>query len=232
LKNNQSLLKSAQIKNNRMRKNIVLQIGMLLFFTTQNWAANIPPKISPVVKSDTGKWNLVWSDEFNYTGLPDRKKWNYEVGGDGWGNNEKQFYVEKSLKNSFVENGKLHIVALHQDFKNSMYTSARLTTYQRFMIQYGKIEVMAKLPKGKGTWPAIWMLPVSLRQNTEAWPLCGEIDIMEHVGKNPNFIHVSLHSELYNHIKSTQITHFEKFQDVFDTFHKYAIEWSENQIAF
>jgi beta-glucanase (GH16 family) len=154
------------------------------------------------------------------------------VGGHGWGNNEKQFYTEKSLENSRVKDGKLHIVALQKKHENSNYTSARLTTYQRFAIQYGKIEIKAKLPKGKGTWPAIWMLPESLRQNIENWPLCGEIDIMEHVGKDPNVIHTSLHTELYNFWKQNQYTHFEKLSDVADTFHLYGIEWTSSSIKF
>ncbi|MDP2089434.1 MAG: family 16 glycosylhydrolase [Flavobacteriaceae bacterium] len=185
-------------------------------------------KISPTAAG----WKLVWSDEFDYTGLPDSTKWTYEVGGHGWGNNEQQFYLEKSLENSYVKEGKLHIAALKKDFENLHYTSARLTTYEKFSLQYGKIEVLAKLPEGKGNWPAIWMLPESIRKKTEPWPLCGEIDIMEHVGKDPNMIHVSLHSQLYNHMHNTQITHFEKFPDVFNTFRLYAVEWTENSIKF
>ena len=214
-----------------MERSIVLHLGILLFYTSIICNSDAPQKYNDV-KTDTGTWNLVWSDEFNYTGLPDSSKWNYDVGGHGWGNNEKQFYKKKSLENSSVKDGLLHITALKKDFEKSNYTSSKLTTYQRFVLQYGKIEVKAKLPRGKGTWPAIWMLPVSLRENRERWPLCGEIDIMEHVGKDPNVIHTSLHSELYNHIKGTQITHFEKFQDVFDTFHKYAIEWNGESIKF
>jgi len=190
------------------------------------------PKKHDNVKADTATWNLVWNDEFNYNGLPDSTKWNYEVGGNGWGNNEKQYYVKKSIGNSTVQNGKLHIIAKKQEMGNSNYTSAKLTTYRKFTLQYGKIEVMAKLPAGKGTWPAIWMLPESYKNDTEAWPLCGEIDIMEHVGKEPDIIHTSLHSELYNHIKGTQVTYFRKLDDVFNTFHKYAIEWSEKSIKF
>jgi beta-glucanase (GH16 family) len=175
---------------------------------------------------------LVWSDEFNYTGLPDSTKWNYDVGGHGFGNNEKQFYLEKSIENTFVSDGKLHIVALKKKYENLNYTSAKLSNYQKFSIQYGKIEVMAKLPRGKGNWPAIWMLPESLRKKEEIWPLCGEIDIMEHVGKNPNWLHVSLHSNLYNHITGTQVTYFEKLHDVFDNFHKYGITWTKDYIKF
>jgi beta-glucanase (GH16 family) len=196
---------------------------LLIFCSGLNLKAqekNSGPQISPdkLTSFQTSReWELVWSDEFNYT---------------GWGNNEKQYYLEKSSENSFVKDGKLHITALKKAFEKSNYTSSKLTTYQRFTLQYGKIEVMAKLPAGKGTWPAIWMLPVSLKEKKEGWPLCGEIDIMEHVGKNPNVIHTSLHSELYNHIKGTQITHFEKLSDVFSTFHKYAIEWTKESIKF
>lgn len=181
---------------------------------------------------DANEWKLVWSDEFNYNGLPDSSKWTYETGGHGWGNHEKQYYIEKSLENSIVKDGILRIIALKKDYENSNYTSAKLTTYTKFSIEYGKIEVRAKLPKGKGNWPAIWMLPESIKKNEEGWPLSGEIDIMEHVGKDPNMVHTSLHSALYNHVKGTQVTHFERLKDVFDSFHKYAIEWSKEFIKF
>ena len=177
-------------------------------------------------------WKLIWNDEFSNNGLPDSLKWDYDVGGHGWGNNEKQFYLKKSLDNSYVADGRLHIVALKRDFENLHYTSAKLITYKKLALQYGKIEVMAKLPRGKGNWPAIWMLPESLKKNEEQWPLCGEIDIMEHVGKDSNVVHTSLHTALYNHINGTQITHFDTLQNVFDTFHKYGVEWTEKAITF
>lgn len=177
-------------------------------------------------------WKLVWSDEFNYNGLPDSNKWNYEKGGNGWGNNEKQFYLSESIENSFVKNGMLNIVALKKDYEKSLYTSAKLTTYKKFSLQYGKVEVMAKLPSGKGTWPAIWMLPESIMNGKENWPLSGEIDIMEQVGKDPDIVHVSLHSLLYNHVKGTQVTHFDKVPDVSGSFHKYGIEWTQESVSF
>src|SRR3970040_1477059 len=133
-------------------------------------------------------YKLIWSDEFNYVGLPDATKWGYETGGHGWGNNEKQYYKEKSIKNSFVKDGNLHIVALKEKFENSNYTSAKLTTYQKMSLQY--------------------------------------------VGKDENMVHVSLHSQLYNHVINTQITHFEKIDDVVNNFHKYGIEWDEKSIKF
>ena len=183
-------------------------------------------------KASYKDFKLIWADEFDYSGLPDSTKWNYDIGGHGWGNNEKQFYVEKSIENSFVKDGKLHLAALKKAYENMQYTSARLTTYDRFLIKYGKIEVMAKLPEGKGTWPAIWMLPETLRTKEEEWPLSGEIDIMEHVGQDPNMVHVSLHTELYNFWKKNQYTHFERLTDVSKDFHLYGIEWTTNSIQF
>lgn len=206
-----------------------MRLSFILLIAITVTSCNITNKQPASAK---GEWELVWSDEFNYTGLPDSSKWTYEVGGHGWGNNEKQFYLEKSIENSVVKNGMLSIIALKKDYKNLNYTSAKLTTYNKVKLQYGKIEIMAKLPRGKGNWPAIWMLPESIQTKEENWPLCGEIDIMEHVGKDPEVVHTSLHSLLYNHVKGTQITHFEKLPDVFNNFHKYGIEWTKESIAF
>ena len=225
------------------RNNIILNAWTVNQVAEMDWlianefdfiTTNEPELLTERIKQSplANGWSLSWSDEFNYNGLPDSNKWTYEVGGHGWGNNEKQFYLEKSPENSIVKNGVLKIIAQKKEYKGLSYTSAKLTTYGKLKLHYGKIEVMAKLPKGKGNWPAIWMLSESLQKKEEGWPLCGEIDIMEHVGKDPNMIHTSLHSQLYNHIKGTQHTHFEKQKDVFDTFHKYGIEWSAESINF
>jgi beta-glucanase (GH16 family) len=209
-------------------KKIILLTALLAITFVQSSFSQKQSKAKPA----KANWKLTWSDEFNYEGLPDSSKWTYETGGHGWGNNEKQFYLEKSIDNSFVKNGILHIAALKKDYKDLKYTSAKLTTFKKHNLKYGKIEVRAKLPEGKGTWPAIWMLPVSIQNKTEDWPLCGEIDIMETVGKDPGVIHTSLHSELYNHIKGTQVTHFEKVPGVSASFHKYGIEWTNKSIKF
>jgi len=182
--------------------------------------------------SQSNSYSLVWSDEFDIDGLPQSSHWTFEEGGHGWGNNEKQYYLANSLENAYVKDGKLHIVALSKKYQDNSYTSAKLTTYQKLPLQYGKIEMRAQLPKGKGTWPAFWMLPESIQTGAENWPACGEIDIMEHVGKDPNVVHHSLHTDLYNHIKGTQITYFEKYDDLFETFHTYEVEWTETSIAF
>lgn len=199
-------------------------------FITTNEPELIYKKIRKSAPLD--HWKMIFRDEFDGAGLPNEAKWNYDKGGHGWGNNEKQYYLEKSIENAYIKDGNLHITALEKPYEKSPYTSAKLTTYERFLMQYGKVEVRAKLPKGRGTWPAIWMLPQSIRTNEENWPLCGEIDIMEHVGKDPNVVHTSLHSEMYNHILGTQITHYDTLTDVFENFHTYGMEWDEKSIKF
>ncbi|HSC37013.1 MAG TPA: glycoside hydrolase family 16 protein, partial [Chitinophagaceae bacterium] len=145
--------------------------------------------------------NLVWSDEFNYKGLPDSTKWRYETGGHGWGNHELEFYTARRPENARVEDGKLIIEARKEPWQGMQYTSARLSTKGKSDWQYGRIEVRAKLPKGRGTWPAIWMLGAV---NPLKWPDDGEIDIMEHVGFNQGVIHGTIHCKKYNHVLHTQ----------------------------
>ena len=170
--------------------------------------------------------NLIFSDEFQYEGAPDSMKWDYDLGDHGWGNNESQNYTN-SLENACVKNGKLYITAKKTD---SGYTSARLVTRGKFSFQYGRIEVSAKLPRGVGSWPAIWMLPDSI--NEKGWPLCGEIDIMEHVGKDEDTVVVSLHSKLYNHILGTQKSYSGPLPGVCDNFNTYICQWDEAAIEF
>ncbi|MDY0276941.1 MAG: glycoside hydrolase family 16 protein [Acholeplasma sp.] len=175
-------------------------------------------------------YKLVWKDDFKKDGRPDEKIWRFEVGGHGFGNNEAQYYTD-SDKNAYVKDGVLNIVAHKEKYKENNYTSAKLTTYKKKSIKYGKIIVCAKLPKGKGTWPAIWFLPSSIQEG-KPWPLCGEIDLMEHVGKNPFTIHYSLHSKKYNHILNNQPTFVHKDDSVLDEFCKYELRWDEKSIAF
>jgi beta-glucanase (GH16 family) len=175
----------------------------------------------------TTTYQLVWSDEFNNTGLPDNSKWAYDVGGDGWGNNELQYYTANRPENARVENGLLIIEARKENWMGNTYTSARLVTSGKMAWQYGKIEVRAKIPKGRGTWPAIWMLADKMK----VWPDDGEIDIMEHVGFNPGFIHGSIHCKDYNHIIGTQKTDTIQVPDCSDAFHVYALEWDANSIS-
>ncbi|KQS92343.1 glycoside hydrolase family 16 protein [Chryseobacterium sp. Leaf394] len=170
--------------------------------------------------------NLIWSDEFNYKGLPDSTKWHYDVGGDGYGNNEAQFYTKNRLENARVENGNLVIEAKKENWENNNYTSARLLTKGKFSFQYGTVEVRAKLPKGRGTWPAIWMMS----ENMKEWPDDGELDIMEHVGFNQGFVHASVHTKKYNHIINTQKTDTLFVKDASEKFHIYKADWTPEKI--
>ncbi len=171
---------------------------------------------------------LVWADEFNYNGLPDSTKWSYEEGGSGWGNNELQYYTTKQLKNASVDDGKLSIKALFESYGGKSYTSARLVSKLKGDWLYGRIEVSAKLPSGRGTWPAIWMMPTDSEYGT--WPNSGEIDIMEHVGYDPHVVHCNTHTNLYNGANGKGAS--KTVGDAFDVFHVYAVDWSPTKMDF
>ena len=149
-------------------------------------------------------WRQVWADEFDRPGLPDSSKWSYETGGHGWGNNELQFYTEARAENARVEAGLLIVEARREPWQNRTYTSARLNS--RIGWTYGRFEARAKLPRGRGTWPAIWMLPVRGTYASGGWPDNGEIDIMEHVGFDPEVVHASVHTLRFNHVARTHRT--------------------------
>jgi beta-glucanase (GH16 family) len=180
-----------------------------------------------LVLSQEKRWKLVWSDEFNYNGLPDSTKWTAETGGHGWGNNELQYYTKGRKENAWVENGMLIIEARKETYQEKKYTSARLITKRKGDWQYGKIDVRAKLPKGFGTWPAIWMLGSTTPLK---WPDDGEIDIMEHVGFNHGFIHASVHTKKYNHVIGTQKTDTIQIKDCSENFHVYSVEWNADSV--
>ena len=171
---------------------------------------------------------LVWSDEFEYTGLPDDTKWSYDVGGHGWGNNELQYYTEARSENVRVENGVLTIEARKENFEGSGYTSTRLVSRNKGDWKYGRFEIRAKLPRGRGTWPAVWMLPTDWLYG--GWPASGEIDIMEHVGYDMNRVHGTIHTAAFNHTKGTQVGKSILASNVDTEFHVYAMEWWPNRI--
>ncbi len=170
---------------------------------------------------------MVWSEEFDYQGQADPKICSYSVGGYGWGNKELQYYTDGRPENSRVEDGKLIIEARKETFGNNEYTSAKLVTSGKGDWAYGRIEVRAKLPEGRGTWPAIWM--VASKDNRK-WPDDGEIDIMEHVGFDPGVIHGTVHTKAYYHSIGTQKGGKTRLDDPFKTCHVYAIEWNADKI--
>ncbi|HEU5238299.1 MAG TPA: glycoside hydrolase family 16 protein [Pyrinomonadaceae bacterium] len=183
------------------------------------------------------KWRLVWSDEFNgrNSSPVDATKWSFDIGGHGWGNNELETYTSRA-SNAHVEDGSLVITALKETFTGPdkitrNYTSARLLTRKKFSQQYGRFEARIKIPFGQGIWPAFWMLG----ENIEAvhWPNCGEIDIMENIGREPSTVHGTFHGPGYSGGKGVSaaytLANGEKFAD---DFHIFAVEWEPNAIRF
>jgi beta-glucanase (GH16 family) len=187
--------------------------------------------ISSANQVHAGKWKLVWSDEFNYKGLPDPTKWDFEEGFVR--NGENQYYTRARLENARVEHGHLIIECRKDNFTPSNhppveYTSASLTTLNKECWQYGRIEVRAKLPAGRGVWPAIWTLGTNITQ--VGWPACGEIDIMEFVGKETNNVHGTVHYAVAGQHQSDSST--METPKPYAGFHTYAVEWTPDRIDF
>jgi beta-glucanase (GH16 family) len=200
--------------------------AFLLCLTT---ACASPQPSSNEGPTSSSSWTLVWSDEFNTPGYPDSKNWSYETGNRGWGNQELEMYTNQ-LKNARVENGHLVIEAKHEDSFTSHYDSARLVSKNKVTVQYGRVEVRALLPTGRGVWPAIWMMPNKSSYGNHGWPDNGEIDIMEQVGFDPDTIHGSLHCNAYNWPKHSQKTATITVKDATTAYHVYALEWTPDSI--
>ena len=182
-------------------------------------------------------WSLVWSDEFNGPNgaAVDATKWTAEVGGSGWGNNELEYYTTRTA-NAYQSDGFLVIKAIKEhytgsDFVTREYTSARLITRNKFSPQYGRLEARIKIPYGQGIWPAFWMLGNDI--GTVGWPQCGEIDIMENIGREPAIVHGTIHGPGYSgdHGIGSSFT-LQNSQRFADAFHTFAIEWEPNVVRF
>jgi beta-glucanase (GH16 family) len=182
-------------------------------------------------------WRLVWSDEFNggNGSAPDKSKWVVETGGNGWGNNELEYYTNR-VDNVQTQDGKLVITAKSEGYSDSQgvfraYTSARIKTQGKFSQRYGKIEARIQIPRGQGIWPAFWMLGDDI--GTVGWPKCGEIDIMENIGKEPGTVHGTIHGPGYSGDKGIgspyKLVDGEEFAD---HFHVFAVEWEPQAIRF
>ncbi len=172
-------------------------------------------------------YELVWSDEFNVGVQPDPAYWTYDLGtgNSGWGNNEIQVYTNQS-ENVRIEDGRLILQALRQNGNN--WTSARVKSQGRYNFTYGRIEFRAKLPAGSGTWPALWMLGENI--TGVGWPACGEIDVMEHVGKDPGKVHSSLHTP--SSFGATVNSRTKNVPDFSSDYHLYQAEWTPDGIIF
>ncbi|MBU1141907.1 MAG: glycoside hydrolase family 16 protein [Firmicutes bacterium] len=175
------------------------------------------------------EYKLVWQDTFEQDGAPNPDIWVIQTGGHGFGNKEQQFYSDRP-KNIFIKDGILNIVAYKEQIENREYSSAKITTEGKKSICKGRIEVVAKIPSGSGTWPAIWLLGDNRKKVN--WPMCGEIDLMEHVGHNPNVIHFSLHSKSNYFRINNQPTKVVKRDDTVDQFHEFAMDWKDDEITF
>jgi beta-glucanase (GH16 family) len=174
-------------------------------------------KPSSDIKKDPA-YTLVWSDEFNGTVL-DQSSWNYNIGGQGWGNNEQEYYTDK---NATLENGNLVIAGKAEQIDSNGYTSARITTKDKHEFLYGRIEARIKIPAGQGLWPAFWMLGANI--DDVNWPKCGEVDIMEHINADSIF-YGTLH--WLNDQKVSSGNHMNAAPE---DFHVYGIEWTADSI--
>lgn len=172
-------------------------------------------------------WSLIWSDDFEYKGTPDPKKWDYEEGLVR--NNELQFYTRRRPENARVENGALIVEARREPFLGAAYTSASLVTNGLFGFEFGRVEMRAKLPPARGTWPAFWMMGED--RNRVGWPRCGEIDIMEHVAHTPGVIHSNVH-QIGDDGKHWSKGASLPVADCVSAFHVYAAEWYPDRLDF
>lgn len=185
------------------------------------------------------EWTLTWSDEFD-SPAPSRvdpRKWTLETGGAGWGNNELQFYTEHS-RNAIVDGkGRLVVIALKETadrkcwYGRCQFSSARLITKGKFEQKYGRIEARIKLPYGQGIWPAFWMLGNNI--DAVGWPSCGEIDIMENIGKEPSTVHGTIHGPGYSGANGIGGAYkLEEGKRFSDESHVFAVEWKPGEIRW
>jgi beta-glucanase (GH16 family) len=195
---------------------------------TQTPEPTLEPTPEPTPVWEREGWTIIWQDEFDGAEL-DPSRWEAEIGGHGWGNNEYQFYTNRP-ENVRLEDGHLVIEARDEFFVRRHYTSGRIKTQGLFSFTYGRAEARMKLPFGQGIWPAFWMLGEDI--GTNPWPASGEIDIMEHIGRQPRHIYGTVHGPGYS--GSGGVGHFTTFPDMTlsENFHVYAIEWEPEEIRW
>jgi len=213
---------------------VIVALLLLLFAIV---CALLPPAPPTVCARNEARWQLAWSDEFNAAdgSAIDSTKWTFDVGGKGWGNNELETYTNRTA-NAHVENGSLVITAIKETLTGADritrdYTSARLLTKHKFNQTYGRFEARIRIPFGQGIWPAFWMLGDNI--DTAHWPNCGEIDIMENIGREPSVVHGTFHGPGYSGGKGIGAAYTliggKKFSD---DFHMFALEWEPNVMRF
>lgn len=215
----QSLINKIDLRAQKALLSLLLLLPFLTFSSCDDNAIESP------------EWQLVWKDEFDGPAgqSPDASKWTYDIGTD-WGNQQLEYDTDRPENVSVDGNGNLAIVARRESFAGSAFTSARITTKDLFEQAYGRFEARIKMPWGPGIWPAFWLLGANIDE--VEWPQCGEIDVMEYRGQEPNLIHGSVHGPGYSGGEAvTKSFGFEK--DRFDVdFHVFAIEWGEDYIRY
>ena len=194
--------------------------------------------VCPIARaSKPGGWTLVWRDEFDGPGgsAVDSSKWTFDIGGNGWGNQELETYTSRTA-NSHIEGGRLVIKALKETYAGPdnitrQYTSARLVTKNKFSLAFGRFEARIRIPYGQGIWPAFWLLGDNI--DTAGWPKCGEIDIMENIGKEPSMVHGTFHGPGYSGGSGISASYALPSGNKFsDDFHVFAVEWEPNVMRF
>jgi len=175
-------------------------------------------------------YELVWNDEFDYTGLPDTTRWGFQKGGFGWTAKELQYYSDGELKNSKVEGGMLHITALKEKIDRNEFSSARLVTKKKATFEQGYFEVRAKFPAGEGLRSAVWMVGDTVSKI--GWPNAGEIDIVEHYGKVPDYIGGAVQTQADSWNRKGQKGGAVQLPTATSEFHVYAVQWTDEQLVF
>ena len=171
----------------------------------------------------------IFQENFSQDGKINQQNWNIEVG-TKWANNESQCYVENE-KNGYIKDGLLHLVATLNPGSECKYQSTRINTRGKFEFQYGRLTIRAKMPKGCGAWPALWLMG-NTDKNRVRWPLCGEIDLVEFAGNRPGIITCAIHTDTYNHRINTDKGASIPVQDASDQFHDYTLDWTTNYLSF
>lgn len=209
-------------------KKVILFLAAAFF--AEAVCAAAPPR--EITTPSGAAWRLVWNDEFDYRGLPDPARWDYDTSGNdqGWGNNELQCYTAARRKNARVRNGLLTITARRESREGKKYTSSRLITRGRQTWCYGRVEARVRFPEGRGTWSAVWLMPDESRYGV--WPASGEIDLVEQVGYDSRCIVGTVHTTRHSHLDGSQKNGSVRSDDVTRAFHVYAVEWEADQMRF
>ena len=218
----------------------VLGIAIALACSANTTTPGVVPPPPPPPSPPPAEWTLVWSDEFSGPpGAPvDTTKWMAETGGQGWGNQEKEYYTAGTANAALDGDGGLAITARAEPANSPLscwygtcrFTSARLITKSKFETTYGRFEARIRIPRGQGVWPAFWMLGSNI--DGVGWPQCGEIDIMENIGREPKIVHGTMHGPGYSGGSSIGGSFQLGMESFADDFHIFAVEWIPGEIRW